>query len=278
MFEKYKEYKESFDKEIISYFKKGALAETLNYAIEEGKRIRPLLLIASYEMLTDKKANQTVVNYALALEFIHNYSLVHDDLPAMDDDDYRRNRLSVHKKYDEGSAILTGDGLLNKAYEILFNEISKATSLDEFKQLSRAGKTIAHYSGLDGMIGGQVIDVFELSKSKSDILDMYDKKTCGLIKAATVAAAYLSACDLEQIEQMRSLGEKIGLAFQLQDDFLDKEEDQAIEKTTYLTYANERETSELIDRLTQEALSIIQQYKNKEFMEKLVNSLVDRSH
>lgn len=277
MFKEYDVKKDKFDNLIRNYFEeKNILNEALNYAIYEGKRVRPIILLEIYKMLSGNDWNKTSINLAIALEFIHNYSLVHDDLPAMDNDDYRRGRETVHKKYREDLAILAGDGLLNSAYELMLNEIVSAQNIDEVKNVAKASKSIAIESGINGMIKGQIIDVFEVSKSREDILEMYTGKTCGLIIAATTAAAYLSGMSNEIIKEMHDLGLYIGLAFQLQDDLLDIEQDDDINKLTYITFSDVDETKEKIDYYTEKANEILNKYDNNDFMLDLTNYLVKR--
>ncbi|MDO5027068.1 MAG: polyprenyl synthetase family protein [Tissierellia bacterium] len=279
MFDKYKLAQEEFNETFLSYFKSDSLfSQALNYSIAQGKRIRPVILIETYKMLSGKDYTSKVLNFATALELIHNYSLVHDDLPALDDDDYRRGRLTVHKKFREDIAILVGDGLLNQAFELMAEEIVNSDSLESMRASAHATKTIAFMAGVNGMIGGQVIDVLEASKDVEEILDMYEKKTCALIMAATLSAAYLAHADQDTIEDMRNLGRLIGLCFQLQDDLLDSQEDEKISKITYITYKGQAATQTEIDKLTQQTLDILEKYENNDFLVNLVKSLVNRKY
>lgn len=279
MFDAYNKTKDDFNKNFLDFFKaEDMFSEALNYSIAEGKRIRSVILLETFKMLSNNNYDSRVLNFAISLELIHNYSLVHDDLPAMDDDDYRRNRLTVHKKYREDIAILVGDGLLNQSFNLMIDEVIKSSDYKSMNESAQAAKIISNMAGIGGMISGQVIDVLEASKSSDDIFDMYEKKTCGLIIAATVAAAHLASCDDKTIKEMYELGKFIGLCFQLQDDLLDFENDQKIGKITYITYNGINETKKEIDELTDKAINILKKYKNSEFLTQLVKSLVKREY
>lgn len=279
MFKSYEDTKAKFNTKFINYFRSDDLfTQVLNYSIAEGKRIRPIIMLETYTMLTGLDYDNRVLNFAIALELIHNYSLVHDDLPSMDDDDYRRDRLTVHKKYREDLAILAGDGLLNTSFELMLKEIFSSGEIKEMKEACNTAKVIANMAGIEGMILGQVIDVLESSKSSDEMLDMYRKKTCGLIIAATVSAAYLSSSSNETIKDMYELGEAIGLCFQLQDDLLDYEEDKKIGKITFISFEGIDKTKNKIDFLTDKAISILQKYENNKFLTDLVKYLVTREY
>ena len=279
MFAEYNKTLDFFNKNFIDYFgHENEFSEILNYSIKEGKRIRPIILIEIAKMLSYGNLKNGVLEYAIALELIHNYSLIHDDLPCMDDDDYRRGRLTVHKKFGESMAVLAGDALLNKAYELIFNQLSNLKNKDDIYFASKAGKAISDYSGIRGMIGGQVIDCLEASKDGQEVLDMYKKKTGGLIMAACMAGAYLSNSDDGVIEDMKELGYYIGLCFQLQDDLLDLDEDTENGKITYGYYEGEEETRELINTYSKNAIDILNRYEGNEFLIKLVRYLIGREY
>lgn len=148
------------------------LSKASKYAIiNGGKRLRPILLIEFAKLFS--KVNNYIYDFALALELIHNYSLVHDDLPSMDNDDYRRGNLTVHKKFGEDIAILVGDNLLNSSYEILFNLISQEENKDN---IIEASKYLANKAGKNGMIEGQILDISNDFTNSEEILNMYNKK------------------------------------------------------------------------------------------------------
>ena len=194
-----------------------SLFESARYALlGGGKRLRPILtLTTTHALQGDLKAALTP---ACALELIHTYSLIHDDLPCMDDDDYRRGKLSLHRKYSEGEAVLTGDFLLTYAFEVL----STAQYLNDKKKLELVA-ILARRSGSEGMIGGQVMDLAsegeEISISTLQLL--HKKKTGALIAAAIEFGGVISNATSGQMENLRRFGELIGLAFQIIDDVLD---------------------------------------------------------
>lgn len=277
MFEKYNEALSQFNMSIKGYFNENnKFLESLNYSIDDGKRIRPIILQEVFKMLSGHEVTKTVLDFSIALEFIHSYSLVHDDLPDMDNSDYRRDRLTVHKKFGPDIAILSGDALLNKAYELMLINIVNQEDFENLRFASKAAYTIAQKSGLEGMIKGQVLDVLELSKSKHDIIDMYIGKTCGLIMAATEAGAYLAKQDDRVVKDMSDLGKYIGLAFQLQDDLLDKEDDESIGKNTYITMSSVEETKKKIKEYSDLAIQILNKYQASDFLKNLVNELINR--
>lgn len=279
MFREYNEILERFNDKFIDYFNnEDDFSQALNYSIKEGKRIRPIILLEIYKMITGKDITEREIDFAIALEFIHNYSLIHDDLPAMDNDDFRRGRPTLHKEYREDIAILAGDALLNYAYEIMLSQAITSKDNNSMIQAIKASNAIAQQAGIKGMIGGQVIDVLELSNTKEDILKMYTGKTCGLIIAATTAGAYLANCSDEVLNDMQRLGLNIGLAFQLQDDLLDIEQDEKIQKLTYISFSDVNQIKDKINEITNDAIEILNKYENNEFMISLLNYLVKRRY
>jgi len=208
-----------------------------------GKRLRPLLTLMSCDLF-DGSIDE-VLPYACCIEIIHTYSLIHDDMPAMDNDDYRRGKLANHKVFGEGFALLAGDALLNSAYEILFDCIIDDPSMEKI----RAASIISKAAGLNGMIGGQAIDLYYENKNIDidKLNEMHSKKTGALIKASLEVGAILAkACD-EDLERIRIFGENLGRAYQISDDILDvvgtKEKmgktigkDAQNNKSTYVTF------------------------------------------
>lgn len=197
----------------------GHLKKAFDYAIKAGgKRLRPILMMSTYEGFSN--SIDKVTHPALALEFIHTYSLIHDDLPAMDDDDLRRGQPTLHREFDEATAILVGDGLLTYAFQLISSSpnLEAEEKIYVIQQLSQA-------SGIDGMIGGQYLDL----KAENEEIDEYElstihnKKTGALIQAAIKVGAYLGGATPPQIESLQSFGYYLGLIFQVQDDLLDVE-------------------------------------------------------
>lgn len=186
----------------------------------EGKRLRPHLLLKTYEIFGGRDVSYAKP-FAYAIEMIHAYSLVHDDLPAMDDDDYRRGRLSSHMAYGEDMAILVGDALLNMAFEIMSEAALKYSSLDMIKALH----VIATSSGVRGMVGGQVLEIFEEGKLRGDSLKIEELKTAKLFTASILAGAILAGVDEDRLIILNKYATHLGLLFQLIDDILDDEQD-----------------------------------------------------
>ena len=196
------------------------LCEAMRYSLlAGGKRVRPVLLLATCEMLGGDAEQARVP--AAALEMIHTYSLIHDDLPGMDNDDYRRGRLTNHKVFGEGFAILAGDGLLNYAYEcILKNALDHGGNLEGHV---RAAREIAQRAGVGGMVAGQSIDLLsehhEPNEATLHYIHMH--KTAELLTAPLLAAAYIAGADEKAISALTTFGACVGLAFQIDDDLLD---------------------------------------------------------
>jgi len=203
------------------------LCESMRYSLlAGGKRIRPVLLLAVCEMLGGDVEQARAA--AAALEMIHTYSLIHDDLPGMDDDDYRRGRLTNHKVYGVGHAILAGDGLLNYAYECLLrNALDYPENLEGHVQ---AAKAIANRSGVCGMIAGQSIDLLSehMTPDSERLAYIHTHKTADLLTAPLLAAAYIAGADDTQLGALKAFGYAVGLAFQIDDDLLDVEGDAAL--------------------------------------------------
>lgn len=200
-----------------------SFAEPLRYALfGGGKRFRPLMVLAAYEALAENPEDLTpALPFAAAIELVHTYSLVHDDLPSMDDDDERRGRPTLHKKWDEAVAILVGDALLTEAFLLVTEApLSDDVCRDVTRRLSRA-------AGYRGMVGGQVADI-QWSQSDwgiDELLRLHAMKTGALITFAAEAGALAAGATADQIERLGAIGRAVGLAFQLADDVLDEEED-----------------------------------------------------
>ncbi len=216
----------SFLEEFLSDFheENQKYREAMEYTIlGSGKRLRPILLLKTYEIFGGKD-EKLANSFAIAMECIHNYSLVHDDLPCMDNDDYRRGRLTNHKVYGEDIALLVGDGLLNLAYEIML----EASLNSENPNSIVAMQEIAFNAGVNGMIGGQVMEILTEVLDKEDLdidtaLKVKLLKTSCLFSSSIVSGAILAGLDYESIEILEEYANLLGLAFQLKDDIMDKE-------------------------------------------------------
>lgn len=258
-----------------------------------GKRLRPMMMLESFRMFGGKDEG-IIKSYMAALEMIHTYSLIHDDLPAMDNDDYRRGRLTNHKQFDEATAILAGDGLLNHAFETVSDAMVKtvnAGDCDLLKRQTKAFQVLGHKAGVFGMIGGQVADIEAEKKAdatKQELLFIHENKTAALIQAALTIGAILAGATDEEVMKMEQIGYNVGVAFQIQDDILDKIGDEALlgkpvgsdeknEKTTYVTLEGLEKAQEDQKRLSEEAISMLNGITDeKVFLKDLIISLVNR--
>lgn len=243
------------------------LVDSMEYSLMcGGKRIRPLLTLLFCELCgTDVMA---ALPYACAVEMIHTYSLIHDDLPCMDDDDYRRGKLSNHKVYGEDIATLSGDALQSLAFEIMLS--NDAVALTTAQRALKAAHTLAKYCGVLGMVGGQVIDIESESKNAPlEILqEMDEKKTGALIKASCEMGCIIGGADDEMIQAAGKYAHSIGIAFQIVDDILDvtatAEElgkpvgsDTDNNKSTYVSLLGIDKCKALVSELTQEAIDAL---------------------
>ncbi|BES65325.1 polyprenyl synthetase family protein [Gottschalkiaceae bacterium SANA] len=249
-----------------------------------GKRIRPALMVAAYRLFQDQE--EVVYPYAAALEMIHTYSLIHDDLPAMDDDDLRRGRPSCHIAHGEANAILAGDGLLNQAIELV---IEAGLSAEDAKIVLRAAHSLFTASGIQGMIGGQSADLLFEGKEadENDLIFIHQKKTASLIRTALEVGGIVGGASEEECETLKSLGEVIGYAFQLQDDLLDvfstEEElgkpigsDDKNEKLTFLKVYGVERTRETIQELFKQADKLLSSFANHQELQTIVKELLNR--
>lgn len=241
-----------------------SLVEPVKYCVlNGGKRIRGILAIEIAKMLGEdyKKA----LDFAMAIEFIHAYSLVHDDLPCMDDDDFRRGMPSCHKKFGEDMAVLCGDSLLNLAYEVMLSAI-----VDGEEGYRKAAYEVAHLSGIFGMIKGQVIDINLINKENvavSDLEVLIENKTCALIKAAVLAGAYIAPHSDDDIKNLSEYAYHLGMAFQIRDDFEDEDEDKEGEGTpNFINLLGKENAYKKLVFHKNKANEILLNYKNNEFL------------
>ncbi|MBE5890514.1 MAG: polyprenyl synthetase family protein [Lachnospiraceae bacterium] len=268
-----------FQKEIFSAMK---------YSVSSGgKRLRPMLMQEVYQMFSGE--SKAIGPFMAALEMIHTYSLIHDDLPAMDNDDYRRGRLTTHKVYGEAIAILAGDALLNYAFEIA----AGAFDVEENAQMvGKALQILTAKAGVYGMIGGQVVDVLsekkqeQITKEKLDFI--YELKTGALIECAMTIGAVLAGASDEEVRQVEAVAKKVGLAFQIQDDILDvigtMEElgkpigsDEKNEKSTYVSFVGIEAAQKEVQKLSEEAVEILDLLPaDNPFLRELILSLIHR--
>ena len=283
------------------------VAEAMNYSIQAGgKRLRPLLMAESAALFADtsvidaeqdESAREAFVDRALplfmaALEMIHNYSLVHDDLPAMDNDEYRRGRKTTHVVYGEGMAVLAGDGLLNYAFETAVRAFEEAETKEELYKAAAAMKILSGKAGINGMIGGQCADL-EAEKLGDDVTEemllyIHEHKTAALIQAAMTIGAVLAGAAQAEIAVLERCAYNIGVAFQIQDDILDVTSslevlgkqvgsDEKNHKLTYVAMHGLEESKRQVAKLSEEAVEMLANFpKRNIFLEKLAKQLVYR--
>lgn len=264
--------------------------EAMNYSVlAGGKRLRPILMEESFLLFGGQ--GELIEPFMAALEMIHNYSLVHDDLPAMDNDEYRRGRETTWKVYGDGMAVLAGDGLLNLAFETAAVAFDLARTDKEFIRAACAIRILARKSGIYGMIGGQAADITAESGAEVTedmLLFIHENKTAALIQAALMIGAVLAGTDADNIEKLEHAAYNIGVAFQIQDDILDITgttevlgkpvgSDERNQKLTYAALHGLERSREEVQRLSMEALEILDSFENQnEFLRELVESLITR--
>ncbi|MDU7411571.1 MAG: polyprenyl synthetase family protein [Anaerococcus sp.] len=257
--------KKIIEKKISTYYDKDyKLAEALFYAMDSGKRIRANLYFETLKML-DHQISELDVDFALAIEMVHAYSLVHDDLPAMDNDDFRRGKPSMHKKFSEDIAILAGDALLNEASFLIFDIANKNPTY------IKAGRYLFNHTGYKGMIDGQVLDLrHPKTYDKDYLLNVYDKKTSDLFKACIVSAALISQVDEKSTEILEDYAYNLGLAYQIQDDLL---ENTYKDELNILNVMAKTDAIYLLDIINAKARENILQFKKNDFLLFLVDYL-----
>ena len=265
--------------------------EAMRYSVEAGgKRIRPMLMEETYKMFGG--SGDIIYPFMAAMEMIHTYSLVHDDLPAMDNDEYRRGKKTTHAEYGEAMGILAGDALLNLAFET-------ATIALEMEpgniNVSRAIRVLAVKAGIFGMIGVQVVDVESEKRDDSPItrdkLDfIYKLKTGALIESSMMIGAILAGADDEEVKTIEEIATKLGLAFQIQDDVLDVTStlevlgkpigsDEKNNKPTYVTFEGLEKAKQDVNELSQEACRMLKSFgREDEFLQQLFIYLIDREN
>jgi len=227
-----------------------------------GKRIRPILTLATAELF--RKDTESVIKTACGIELIHTFSLIHDDLPCIDDDDFRRGKPSNHKVFGEAIALLAGDALLVSG----FNLIIENSEIKEIKKQSvlKLLKEVSFYIGTENMLGGQVEDITLNNENitKENLIDLYTKKTAALICLSIRAGAILSGANKKQLLALNKYGENIGLAFQIIDDILDIMQDQRdVGKPTYANKYGIKESKSESERLIKEAKDSLKIFNHK---------------
>lgn len=270
--------------------------EAMNYsAMAGGKRLRPVLMKECFKLFGGK--SKLVEPFMAAIEMIHNYSLVHDDLPAMDNDELRRGKETTWKKFGEGMAILAGDGLLNYAFETASKAFDIAKGEDELLKSAKALKILSSKAGIYGMIGGQTADVLhenDTSIEEEIILFIHKNKTAALIEASMMIGALLAGASDKDIYDIERAAYNIGLAFQIQDDILDivstnevlgkpVHSDEKNNKVTYVSIHGLDYSKQKVEELSKEAISILQDISDEQrsdgsFLMTLVETLINRKY
>lgn len=261
------------------------LNESMLYSLKAGgKRIRPLLIFYTLDLFGIDRTKG--YDYAAAIEMIHTYSLIHDDLPSMDDDDYRRGKLTNHKVYGEATAILAGDALLTDSFGVIANskEYSNKIKIDLISLLSKR-------AGSNGMVGGQMLDMNSEDKCLTEIemKNVHAHKTGDLITACIIGAGYIANSDVKTIEKLNDIGDNIGLMFQIKDDLLDVEgdfeslgkpvgSDISNHKSTYVSIHGINQAKEILDQIYQHTIELIDDIQKNAGLKELVTYIVNRNN
>ncbi len=263
------------------------IMEAMNYSVRAGgKRLRPMLMQETYRLFGGR--GEVVEPFMAAIEMIHTYSLVHDDLPAMDNDEYRRGQKTTHARFGEAMGILAGDALLNYAFETALRAFDMSS---EHIRIAKALQVLSRKAGIYGMVGGQTVDVLaeedgDLTKEKLDFI--YRLKTGALIEASMVIGAILAGATRNEQKQIEQAAGLVGVAFQIQDDILDVTStmevlgkpigsDEKNHKVTYVTFEGLEKSKEAVERLSTEAVACMDALVVKnEFLTELLRYLIYR--
>lgn len=294
--EKLKEYQDIVNSELEKNIKdKNCHEKILNEAMEYslmagGKRLRPILIIATYKLF--KEDYEKCFPYAMAIEMVHNFSLIHDDLPGIDNDDYRHGKLTNHKKYNEATAILAGDALLNQAYILISEDLKETLKSENIEEINNKVKVFNEFSNaIDRMIAGEYLDTeLEGKEISKEILEyIHINKTGALLKLSIRIGAILAGAKEEDLNKLSSYADKIGLAFQIKDDILSEEgdfketgkpvgNDKEHGKCTYVSQFGLDGAKEELNKITNEAIEQLKDYNDKaEFLKQLAIYIKDRN-
>ena len=276
--EQLKEYQEIVNKELEKYLRKeNCPEEILNASIEYslmagGKRLRPILVLSTYELF--KNNIEICMPYAVAIEMVHNFSLIHDDLPGIDNDDFRHGKPSHHKKFNEATAILAGDSLLNYAYIVISEDLKDIADDDLLRNKIKVFNEFS--SSVDRMLVGEYVDTeLEGKQITPEILEyIHNNKTGALLKLCVRMGAILANANEKDILKLTKYAEKIGLAFQIKDDILSEEgnelitgkpvgNDREMEKCTYVSQYGLEKSKEILNQITKEAIEELEEYGEK---------------
>ena len=287
-----KEYQNLINKELEKYVRKQKCPEevwnsSMKYSLMAGgKRLRPILVIETYQLF--KKDIEKCMPYAVAIEMVHNFSLIHDDMPCVDNDDFRHGKLTNHKKFNESTALLAGDGLLNNAYMVISEDLQNSN----MEEISKKLQIFVEFSqAIDRMIAGEYIDTeYEGKKISEEYLEYIHKnKTGALLTLCVRMGAILADCEKEDLESLTKYAEKIGLAFQIKDDILSEEgnekvlgkpvgNDKKMGKCTYVSKYGLQKAKDILSQITKEAIDEISKYGEKaEFLKELALYIQNRN-
>ena len=290
--EQLKEYQNQVNIELEKYLRKQECPEKVLNSSREyslmagGKRLRPILVIATYKLFRNDV--EKCMPYAVAIEMIHNFSLIHDDLPGIDNDDFRHGKLTNHKKFNEATAILAGDELLNNGYLVISNDLKNS----KIEELEDKLKGFAEFSqAVDRMIAGEYIDTeYEGKQISEEYLEYIHKnKTGALLRLCVRMGAILANSTENDLQKLTNYAEKIGLAFQIKDDILSEEgneeilgkpvgNDKEMEKCTYVSKYGLNESKEILNKIIQEAIQELDEYgENANFLKELALYIKDRN-
>lgn len=276
--EELKQYQEKINKELEKYLRtknclEGTLNESMEYSLMAGgKRLRPILVLSTYSLF--KNDLEECFPYAIAIEMVHNFSLIHDDLPGIDNDEFRHGKLTNHKKFNEATAILAGDGLLNNAYIVISNDLKKTCGS---KEIAKKLQVFNEFTlAVDRMIAGEYVDTEYEGKeiSTEDLQYIHENKTGALLKLCVRMGAILGEASDKELESLTLYAEKIGLAFQIKDDILSEEGDEKVlgkpvgndkklKKCTYVSKYGLEKSKEILNRIIKEAEDELESFGNK---------------
>lgn len=290
--EELKEYQNLINGELEKYLRKEeCLEKTLNQSMEYslmagGKRLRPILVIATYRLF--RKDIEKAMPYAMAIEMVHNFSLIHDDLPGIDNDDLRHGKPTNHKQFNEATAILAGDGLLNEAYITISKDLKKSSTEDLQNKL----KVFEEFTlAVDRMIAGEYVDTEYEGRqiSEEELEYIHKNKTGALLTLCVRMGAILAGAEQKQLEKLTKYAKKIGLAFQIKDDILSEEgteevlgkpvgNDKELEKCTYVSKYGLEKSKRILQNIVEEAVMQIEEYSEKgEFLKELAYYIQNRN-
>lgn len=294
--ENLKKYQDIVNNELEKYLRKQECPEkTLNNSMEYslmagGKRLRPILVLATYELF--KKDIEECMPFAVAIEMVHNFSLIHDDLPEVDNDDFRHGKLTNHKQFNHPTALLAGDGLLNQAYIVISEELEYSVQNQYKENINNKIRAFSEFSkAIDRMIAGEYLDTELEGKqiSKEMLQYIHENKTGALLKLCARMGAILVGASEKDIERLSIYADKIGLAFQIKDDILSEEgnpeitgkpvgNDKELGKCTYVSYYGLDGAKEQLNKITKEAIDELEIYGEKaEFLRQIAIYIKDRN-